>query len=301
MHQRLNILLPFLLFVAACSNSNSHGAHDASVAGSGGGAGQNGAGQSGAGQNGGSGKNGGAGSGVGDAGVLAGTDSGVGFGPAPVALGAAGNYVILAKSAVSNVPTSAITGAIGLSPAAATYITGFSLTRAGTKWTSPQVTGGVFAANNDPPTPGNLTTAIANMQAAYTDAAGRANPGFLNLGAGAIGGMTFKPGLYRWTSTVTIPADVTFSGATDDVWIMQVTGNLMLSAAKRMTLVGGARAKNIFWQVAGYADLGTTSHSEGIVLSKTKIKLGTGASINGRLLAQSAVDIASSTVTAPAE
>ncbi|MEO7327709.1 MAG: ice-binding family protein, partial [Minicystis sp.] len=58
--------------------------------------------------------------------------------------------------------------------------------------------------------------------------------------------------------------------------------------------------KNIVWQVTGNVDLGTTSHAEGIILSKTAIKLGTGASINGRLYAQTAVNIASATITAPA-
>src|SRR3984885_8604293 len=115
------------------------------------------------------------------------------MGPAPVVLGAASTYAVLAESAVSNVPTSSITGNVGLSPAAASYITSFGLTRAGTKWTAPQVVGGVFAADNDPPTPTDLTTAVANMQTAYTDAAGRPTPAFLNLGAGAIGGMTLTP------------------------------------------------------------------------------------------------------------
>ena len=221
-------------------------------------------------------------------------------GPAPVLLGTAGRYVVLAKSAITNVPTSAITGDLGLSPAAASYITGFAMTKAGTKWTSAQVTGSLFAADNVPPTPANLTTAVANMQTAYTDAAGRPTPTFLNLGAGAIGGLTLVPGLYKWTSTVTVPTDVTLAGGANDTWIFQVTGDLKMSAAKHMTLSGGARAKNIVWQVAGLVDLGTTSHAEGIILSKTAITLGTGASINGRLLAQTAVSLSGSTVKTPA-
>ena len=221
-------------------------------------------------------------------------------GPAPVLLGSASGYAVLAKSAISNVPTSAITGNLGLSPAAASFVTGFSLVKAGTHWTSPQVVGGVFAADNDPPTPINLTTAIADMLIAYTDAASRPTPDFLNLGAGTIGGLTLEPGLYKWASSVTIPTDITLEGDENSVWIFQVTGDLKLSAAKAMTLSGGAQAKNIFWQVAGLVDFGTTSHSEGIVLSKTAIKLGTGATINGRLLAQTAVNLSSSTVTEPA-
>src|SRR6478736_2719041 len=222
------------------------------------------------------------------------------LGPNPVQLGMAGNYAILAKAAISNVPTSAITGNLGLSPAAASYVTGFSQTKAGNHWTSPQVIGGIFAADNDPPTASDLTTAVANMLTAYTDAAGRSSPDFVNLGAGAIDGLTLVPGLYNWQSTLTIPSDVTLAGAANDVWIFQISGDLKLAAAKAMTLSGGARAENVFWQVAGAVDFGTTSHSEGIVLCKTAITLGTGASINGRLLAQTAVNIASSTVTEPA-
>ena len=222
------------------------------------------------------------------------------LGPAPVNLGTAANYAILAQAGISNVPTSVITGNLGVSPVAASSITGFALTRAGTHWTSPQVVGNIFAADNDPPTPSNLTTAVANMQAAYTDAAGRPTPDFTNLGAGVVAGLTLTPGLYKWASSVTIPTDVTIAGAANDVWIFQISGDLALSAAKGMILSGGAQPKNIYWQVAGSVDLGTTSHAEGNVLCKTAITLGTGASLNGRLLAQTAVSIASSTITQPA-
>lgn len=234
---------------------------------------------------------------AGDTGVVGGADAGLGL--SPVVLGTASNYVIVAKSKISNVPTSVVTGDLALSPAAASYITGFSLTKAGVSWKSAQVVGSVFAANNDPPTPSQLTTAVADMMIAYTDAAGRKSPNFLNLGGGAIGGLTLRPGLYKWTSTVTIPKDVTLEGGANDVWIFQVSGDLKQSAETSMILSGGADANHVFWQVAGFADLGATSHAEGIVLSETAITLQTGASINGRLLAQTAVNIAGATVTAP--
>jgi hypothetical protein len=221
------------------------------------------------------------------------------LGPTPVDLGTASNYAIVAKSAISNVPTSVVSGDLALSPAAASYITGFALTKAGTSWTSTQVTGLVFAANNDPPTPALLTTAVGDMLTAYADAADRVSPDFMNLGAGAIGGLTLVPGLYKWTSTVSIATDITLAGSEDAVWIFQVSGDLKLSAAKQMILSDGAQPKNVFWQVTGVADFGTTSHAEGVVLSKTAIKLGTGATINGRLLAQTAVSLAGATVTAP--
>jgi Ice-binding-like len=221
-------------------------------------------------------------------------------GPAPVVLGAAGTYVVLAKSEISNVATSVITGNLGLSPAAATYVTGLSLTKAGVDFTSAQVTGDIYAADSDPPTPSNLTTAVGAMQTAYTDAATRPTPNFLNTGGGAIGGTTLAPGLYKWTSAVTIASDVSISGGPTDEWIFQITGNLSMSAAKRMILSGGAQAKNIVWQVAGTVDMGATSHSEGVILCKTSITLETGASMNGRLMAQTAVTLAANTVTAPA-
>ena len=206
-----------------------------------------------------------------------------------VNLGTAGNYVVLAKTAINNNPASAITGDMGLSPAATSYITGFALTNATGYATSSQVTGKVFAADMVSPTSDNLTTAVENMLTAYTDAAGRPTPDFLELATGNIGGKTLTPGLYKWTSSVTLPSDVTISGGANDVWIFQISGDLFLSNAVKVTLTGGAQAKNIFWQVAGQATFDTTSHFEGIILSMTGITFKTGASFNGRALAQTAV------------
>jgi Ice-binding-like len=221
------------------------------------------------------------------------------LGPVAPSLGAAGNYAILAQSAITNVPTSIINGSLGISPAAGTFITGFDLTRAGDRWTSLQVNGDVFSADSDVPTPDNLTVAIVAMLAAYSDAEARLLPDYLDLETGAIGGLTLDPGLYSWNSSVTIDSNLTLQGPGDAVWIFQVTGDLGLSAAKKVILAGGAQAENIYWQVAGTVDLGATSHAEGVILSKTSINLTTGASVNGRLLAQTAVTLDSATVTAP--
>lgn len=228
------------------------------------------------------------------------TAAAVVFGPSPVLLGTAGNYVILAETGVSTVPGSAVTGDIGLSPAATTYLTGFSLTMVGTTAAiSPQVTGSLYAADMTAPTSTYLTTAVTDMGTAYTDAAGRPTPDFLNLGVGEIGGQTLSPGLYNWTTGVTVSSDVFISGGPNDVWIFQIPGNLSISPAKKLFLSGGAQAKNIFWQVAGTVNIGTTAHFEGIILSQTTITLETGASMNGRALAQSAVILDASTVTKP--
>jgi len=218
---------------------------------------------------------------------------------AVVNLRTAGNYVLLAKTAISNNPTSAITGAIGLSPAAASYITGLPLTKATGYATSSQVTGNIYAADMASPTSSNLTTAINDMQTAYTDAAGRSTPDYSELGTGNIGGKTLLPGLYKWTSSVTVPTDITISGNATDVWIFQISGNLSLSSAVKVTLSGGAQAKNIFWQVAGTVTTGTTSHMEGIILSKTGVTFGSGASLKGRALAQTAIVLDANTVVNP--
>lgn len=223
-------------------------------------------------------------------------------GPAPVSLGMAGNYVILAKAGIDTVPSSNVTGDLGVSPAAATFITGFTLVAdpSNVFSTSAQVTGKVYAANYAVPTPGNLTTAVSNMETAYTDAAGRTTPDFTELGAGDISGLTLVPGLYKWGTSVSINTNVTLNGGPNDVWIFQVGQGITQANGTRITLTGGALPKNIFWQSFGVVAIGTTAHFEGVILSQTSITLNTGATINGRLLAQTAVTLKSSTVTQPA-
>jgi len=224
----------------------------------------------------------------------------IGVGPDPVLLGFAGNYAILAKTAISTVPASAITGNLGLSPAATSFITGFSLTLVPGAAISPQVTGIVYAADMAAPTPANLIAAVLAMEAAYTDAAGRvAVPGDTNLYAGDIGGHTFLGGLYKWTTPVTVGTTLTLSGAANDIWIFQVDGTLTVSNAVNIELVGGAQAKNVFWQVAGAVTLGTTSHFTGVILGQTAITMGTGASMNGMALAQTAVSLDQNTIVKP--
>ncbi len=217
-----------------------------------------------------------------------------------VDLGTAAGFVILAKSGISTAPASAITGNLGVSPAAATYVTGFSLIADATNVfsTSAQVTGKVYASNYASPTPANLTAAIGDMQLAFANAAGRA-AAVTNLGAGNIGGKTLTPGVYKWTTGLLIPTEVTLSGGVTDVWIFQIAQDLTLSNGTQVALTGGALPANVFWQVSGAVTLGTTAHIEGVVLSQTAIALQTGASVNGRLLAQTAVTLEGSTVVEP--
>ena len=220
-----------------------------------------------------------------------------GSGPDPVRLGSAGTFAILSSTGITDVYASSVVGDVGTSP-----ITGAALLL-----TCGEVTGRVFTVDAAGPlpcavtAPALLTAAVGDMGFAYDDAAGRVGPDFTELGAGEIGGLTLEPGLYKWGTGLLISTDVTLSGGPNDVWIFQVAGTLNQGNATRVTLKGGARAKNIFWQVAGAVTIGTTAHLEGVVLSKTLIAVNTGASVNGRLLAQTAVTLQMNAVTQPAK
>jgi len=222
-------------------------------------------------------------------------------GPAAVNLGSAGSFVVLAKSGISTTGTTAITGNIGVSPIDHTAITGFGLIADSSNRfsTSSLVNGSVYAANFAPPTPSVMTTAVGDMETAYTDAAGRTLPDFTELGAGNIGGMTLAPGLYKWGTDVTIPTDVTLSGNSTDVWIFQIAQKLNIASGKQVILSGGAQAQNIFWQVGDQATLGTTAVFNGNILGQAQIVMNTGATLNGRALAQTAVTLDANSVNAP--
>jgi hypothetical protein len=221
-------------------------------------------------------------------------------GPAVVDLGTAENYVILAKSGVSTTGATSVVGDIGLSPAAGSLITAFGLSDPPSTFsTSALVTGKVWAADYNVPTPANLTTAILDMQTAYTDAAGRVLPDFTELGAGNIDALTLAPGLYKWGTGVDIPIGVTLTGGANAVWIFQIAQDLTVGNGAIITLAGGAQAKNIFWQVAGQATLGTTADFKGIILSQTLIALNTGTIMVGRALAQTAVTLDATDITNP--
>jgi Ice-binding-like len=219
-----------------------------------------------------------------------------GMGPVPVNLGQAGTFAILTKTGITDVSASAIKGDVGTSP----------ITGAAILIPCREMLGRLFTVDAAGPLPcavtnaTMLTTAVSDMEFAYDDAAGRRSPDVTELGAGQIGGLTLVPGLYKWGTGLLISKDVTLAGGPNDVWIFQVAGTLKQANAKRVILAGGAQPRNIFWQVAGAVTLGTTAHFEGVVLAKTMIAVNTGASVNGRLLAQTAVTLQQNAVTQPA-
>ncbi len=227
---------------------------------------------------------------------------GLGHGPAPVVLGGAGNFVILTKSGITNVHTSAITGNIGSSPITAaamdnvfcSEITGF-IYGADAAYTGSGVTTCFKGLAADITLVGN---AVLDMGTAYTDAAGRA-PDFTEVGAGNISGMTLPAGTYKWGTGVLIASDVTLTGGPNDVWIFEIAQDITLANGIKVVLAGGALPKNIFWQVAGGTGvaLGTTSHMEGVIMAAKAITVKTGASANSRFLAQTAVTLDANAIT----
>jgi hypothetical protein len=212
----------------------------------------------------------------------------------------AGNYVILAKTGISTVPASVITGDIAVSPIDAAAMTGFSFSfdSGGTFATSTQVTGTASSASFGGAVATTLTTAVSDMETAYTNAAGRVNvdASRINLGGGILSAVTLTPGVYTFGTDVLLTGDVTISGTATDVFIIQIAGNLVQAANYQVTLEGGALAKNIFWQVAGVVEVGAGAHMEGIILAKTKVDFLTGSSLNGRVLTQTACNLQVATI-----
>ena len=211
-----------------------------------------------------------------------------------VDLGGAGHFVILTETGITDVPASDVTGNVGVSP----------ITGAADHLTCPEVHGKIYSVDNAGPPPCNikapnkLTNAVHDMETAYTDAAGRPAR-HINIGGGDIGGLTLRPGVYRWDTDVRVPTDARLKGGSHDVWIFQVSKSLIVAAGKHIQLRGHAQSQKVFWQIAGHVSLGANSHIEGIILCKTAIDMKTGASINGRLLAQTAATLEMNSVTAP--
>jgi len=226
-----------------------------------------------------------------------------------VNLGAAGNYAILAKTNVSTVPNSVVTGNVAVSPAARTFLTGWSLITepTDTSFGSAQVSGRLFAADNVGGTTAvNLTTAVGDMGTAYTAAVGLAPAGG-GIGAGAcpgagiFSGLTVVPGVYTCTAAVSIAAgtNLTLNGTATDVWVFRMAGGYTQAAATQVILTGGALPQNVFWVSAATVTVGATAKMQGVVLSQTDIVMGAGSTENGRLLAQTAVTLNGTTVTQP--
>jgi hypothetical protein len=237
----------------------------------------------------------------------------------PVDLGTAVDYAILTKTGISTVPASSISGHIGVSPISATAITGFGLTMhsGGDYSTCTQVTGNAYASDYSAATKSKLITAVGDMQTAYTDASGRATSDkieptedengnvvvkgqtYNETKAGLIGGETLFPGVYTFTTDVSISATIYLDGSNNDNgnnFIIKSTGSLKQAANTQMILTNGATHEQVFWQLAGTVEVEAGAHVEGTLLVKTDAVFKTGSSLNGRVLAQTACTLDHATI-----
>lgn len=205
-------------------------------------------------------------------------------GPDPVVLGMTVDFAILAHTAITNVPSSAILGNIGVSPASGAFI----------DLTEGEVTGTIFAVDASGPagsvaSPSMLTIAKGDLTIAFNDAAGRTvDP--IGL-AGNLGGQTLYPGLYKSTGTLEISAgDLTLDGGghSDAVWIFQIASSFNMTSGRQVFLTNGANAANIFWQVGTAASFGTTTVMQGTIMAGTQVTMATLGTLNGRALALTA-------------
>jgi hypothetical protein len=210
----------------------------------------------------------------------------------PVDLGSACNYAVLAKNGISTVPNSVVTGDIGVSSVTSAGITGFALVldSSGEFSTSSQVVGKAYASDS------GTTEAFSAMETAYNNVSNRTSTGILTTAT--IGRKSLTPGVYTSTAAVvSINSDLTFHGGPDDVFVIQTTGDLTQAANTHVLLKGGAQAKNIFWQVAGFVEIGAGASMQGILLVKTKVDFITGSSLVGSVLAQTAVNLQMANIT----
>ena len=215
--------------------------------------------------------------------------------PSPVALGAVANFAIVAGGGISDVPTSAITGDIGVSPASGAFITGFSVPAS-----CPEINGTVYEV--DAAGPACAVTDVAGLLAArgalttaYNVAAGLSVPAPATV-SGDQGGTTLPPGIYKSTSSLSIASgDLTLDAQGDGnaVWIFQMASTLTTvgcgasvpcTTGGNVMLINGANAANVFWQVGSSATIGQYTLFNGTILAYQDISINTGAEIHGRLL-----------------
>ncbi len=199
-----------------------------------------------------------------------------------IPLGTAGSFVVLAGAGVTNTGSTTLTGDLGTFPT--TSETGTStLTLNGVDHGGDAVTQG---AKDD-------------LVTAYDTAAGE---GPATVFLTDLGGQTLVAGVYQATSSAGLTGELTLDGGgnADAVFVFQVGSTLTTASASSVTLVNGAQACNVFWQIGSSATLGTGTAFQGNLLAKTDITLTNKVTVVGRVLASDgAVTLDANTVTRP--
>ena len=224
----------------------------------------------------------------------------VGFpvGQLTVPLGTSARFAILSNSAITNIPTSAIVGDVGISPGVRSTIAGL---------TAPEVTlGAIYAADDADPVPAMLIEAKNDAEIAFLNAndAVRGTPTPIS---GNINGLTLVPGLYSSGSSIEIsPGGILYldaGGNPNAVFIIRSATSITTEATSEVVLAGGANAANIFWTAGSAITLGTNSKMKGTLIAGTSISLLTGSRLDGRALIQGAaagqVSLDQSTIVLP--
>jgi hypothetical protein len=213
-------------------------------------------------------------------GIVAATPRAADAAQSPVGLGTATSYAVLAGSAVTNTGPTVVAGNLGVSPGSS--VTGFP---------PGVVVGTIHAAD------AAAIQAQVDQTTAYNDAAGRTP---VTTVPTELGGTTLTPGVYTSAAgTLEITGNLTLNAQGDPhaVFIFQAASTLKTMSASTVTLIGGAQACNVFWQVGSSATLGTSSSFVGTILALTSITVTTGVTVNGRLLAgNGAVTLDSDTI-----
>jgi hypothetical protein len=202
---------------------------------------------------------------------------------APVSLGSAANFAVLAASTVTNTGLTTVTGDLGLSPG--TSVTGFP---------PGQINGALHVAD------AAAAQAKIDLAGAYADVAARPTTATVPV---ELGGTTKTAGVYDSPAgTFGITGTLTLDGQGDPnaVFIFKTASTLITASQSTVSLINGARSCNVFWQVGSSATLGTYSTLRGSILALASTTVTTGVIVDGRTLARNAaVTLDTNTITRP--
>jgi hypothetical protein len=203
-----------------------------------------------------------------------------------VALGTSADYAVLGGSTVTNTGGSILDNSLGLWPGPA--ITGFP-------------PGIVLPPGTTDTTNAAAQQAQSDLTAAYVNAAGRPLDATTTAD---LAGLTLQGGVYAGPSkgalSLTGPLVLDGAGDPSSVFVFQTGSTLITGSGSSVTLINGAQACNVFWQVGSSATLGSGSVFVGNILALTSITVTTGVTVQGRALARNgAVTLDTDTFTKP--